>query len=115
MLELKNNDIFKSNIIMDKYGRVLIIIFFLCLINLGLILFTINKLDARNIQTGQTENVFVKQSPIPTNKPSSVAPDDIRSDLNLIKAEVRALREILGVTGSFEELSNIVKGLNNNE
>jgi len=101
---------------MDKYGRVLIIIFFLCLINLGLTLFTINKLDARNMQTGQTETVFVKQSPIPTNKPAtSVAPDDIRTDLNLIKAEIRALREILGVTGSFEELSNVVKGLNNNE
>ncbi|HCR36222.1 hypothetical protein A2130_03235 [Candidatus Woesebacteria bacterium GWC2_33_12] len=97
---------------MEKYGRVLIVIFFLCLINLGLSVFAISK--------PTPVKLIVNSSPTPL--PTSISKNeiatnsgDLKSDLTLIKAEIRALREILGTTGSFEELSTLIKTLNNNE
>lgn len=102
---------------MEKYSRVLVIIFFLCLINLGFNLYIIYKLNNPVAQT-----VPVVQQPVVTRlpaqagnpSPTTVAtiPTTIQSDLTLIKAEIRALREILGTTKSFEELSNLIKTLN---
>lgn len=82
---------------MEKYGRVLVIIFFLCLINLGLTVFTISKLnksqDNKPISIVTTNND--KVSPTPTPKIDLTL---IQSDLTVIKAEIRSIRELL--TGS---------------
>lgn len=102
---------------MDKYGRVLVIIFFLCLINLGLIFFVISKLN-NEPEAKPTPIILTKISPSPSAIGKTIIPTDstdIKADLTLIKAEIRALREILGTTKSFEELSNLIKNLNNNQ
>lgn len=101
---------------MDKYGRVLIIIFFLCLINLGLSIFVVLKLNSKSVQ----QSASINQQTVATLKPqptviAAANTANIQSDLSLIKAEIRALREILGTTKSFEELSNLIKSLNTNE
>lgn len=98
---------------MEKYSRVLVIIFFLCLINLGLTTYAISKINSANQKTVATTASTVKESPQPTVKPGTnvTTDNDIKSDLTLIKAEIRALREILGTTKSFEELSTLIKSL----
>lgn len=81
---------------MEKYGRVLVIIFFLVLINLGLSIYTLSKLDKPVSVTPvptQTSTNRTSPQPVPTT------PATIQSDLNLIKAEIRALRDALDVTG----------------
>ncbi len=101
---------------MERYARVLIIIFFLCLINLGLSIFVINKLNSKSEVKPTPVATTVKPSSTPFGKtPTATDSADIKSDLTLIKAEIRALREILGTTRSFEELSNLIKTLNTNE
>ena len=81
---------------MEKYARVLVIIFFLILINLGLSVFIMNKLN-KPVETPKPSISAVKSSPTPSNQASN--PPSIQSDLNLIKAEIRALREALDITG----------------
>lgn len=98
---------------MEKYSKILIYIFLVCIINLIVstyIIFRINNLP-NNTTTQQTP---IKQvpSPIPTGTLKGSIPDDIKTDLTQIKAEIRSLREILGISGSFEELSNLIKNLN---
>ena len=102
---------------MEKYARVLVIIFFLCLINLGLTFFVLTKLDNKP-EAKLTSITLTKSSPLPSPTGKTIIPTestDIKSDLTLIKAEIRALREILGTTRSFEELSNLIKTLNTTE
>ena len=102
---------------MEKYARVLVVIFFLCLINLGLTLFILTKIK-NEPEAKPTPITLTKFSPSPSAIGRTVIPTDstdIKSDLTLIKAEIRALREILGTTKSFEELSNLIKTLNTNE
>lgn len=103
--------------IMEKYSRILVIIFFLTVGNLALSIYTISKLNRPTEQEKQISTVTPKASPTPTSKPAAKEVEDSNSkaDLTLIKAEIRALREILGVTGSFEELSALIKGLENKE
>lgn len=104
--------------IMDKYSRILIIIFFMCLINLGLAVFNFSQVSFR-----PKDQKTISQS-LPTLKPTSPSPtpktnqsdiEVIKSDLTLIKAEIRSLREILGISGTFENLSNIIKEVDSNK
>jgi len=87
---------------MEKYGRVLVIIFFLCLINLGVSIYLISKQKEPQtvVQTQLKETKT--NSPMPTAKSQEI-PTDIKSDLTLIKAEIRALRESLESTGLITE------------
>lgn len=85
---------------MEKYARVLIIIFFLCLFNLGLNIYVLSKLNnpvANNLPVA----VISSAKPTPSNKPVSPKVDEagIQSDLTQIKAEIRALRDSLESTG----------------
>lgn len=86
---------------MEKYARVLVIIFFLCLINLGFNFYILSK-----VSNPVTVSVPAVQQPVVTRNPSPVTVattvPSIQSDLNLIKAELRALREALDVTGLIE-------------
>ncbi|KKP46285.1 MAG: hypothetical protein UR39_C0012G0007 [Candidatus Woesebacteria bacterium GW2011_GWA1_33_30] len=89
---------------MEKYGRVLIIIFFLCLINLALTFFVINKISIQSEPKPTTIAIVTKTSPTPFAKTTIVTDStDIKSDLNTIKAEIRALREILETTFNTNE------------
>lgn len=84
---------------MDKFGRVLIIIFFLCLFNLGLNIYVLSKLDKPVANLPAT--VISSTKPTPSNKPVSPKVDEtsIQSDLTQIKAEIRSLRDSLESTG----------------
>ena len=81
---------------MEKYARVLVIIFFLILTNLGLSFYILNKLDK---PVAESVSVVLQ----PTRNPSPVTtvttPPTIQNDLNSIKAEIRALRDSLETTG----------------
>ena len=81
---------------MDKFGRVLVIIFFLCLFNLGLNLYVLSKLNKPVTQTlPATNQPSTRNTPqgVPSAQPTTSA--TIQSDLTVIKAELRALRESL--------------------
>ncbi len=106
---------------MEKYSRILVIIFFLCLTNLGLSIYTLSKYQ--NLNNEKTANTQLQNNNKPAPSPKSASPSasfdtktsgdlsNIQSDITLIKAEIRALREILGTTKSFEELSLLIKSL----
>lgn len=82
---------------MEKYGRVLVIIFFLCLINIGLSIYTINQV--KNPQVTQTEPTTISTKLASPASQTVTIPPNIQSDLTLIKAEIRTLRDALDVTG----------------
>ncbi|MEK7168922.1 MAG: hypothetical protein AAB778_02815 [Patescibacteria group bacterium] len=85
---------------MEKYARVLIIIFFLCLFNLGLNIYVLSKLDNPVTQATPISNQLVtRNSPqaVPTVFATTVP--SIQSNLTQIKAEIRALRDSLESTG----------------
>jgi hypothetical protein len=86
---------------MEKYARVLVIIFFLCLINLGFNLYILSIETKPVTVTAPVTNPLPTQ---PSKSPQAIAttPATIQSDLTLIKAEIRALREALDVTGLIE-------------
>jgi hypothetical protein len=91
-------------ILMDRYTRILVIIFLLCLINLGLNLYLLSRNNNSAVQTVPTIS-----QPITRNSPQAVptalvtTPPNIQSDLNTIKAEIRALRDSLELTGIIPE------------
>ncbi len=88
---------------MEKYARVLVIIFFLCLINLGFNLYILSKVSnpvAISVPQPVTRLPAQAGNPSPVTVPTT--PATIQSDLTLIKAEIRALREALDVTGLIE-------------
>ncbi len=103
---------------MEKYARVLVIIFFLCVANLGLNIYVIANL---NKPTATKESVSLS-TPSPTsstkpqasNEPKNSDLGQIKADVTLIKAELRALRELLGTTRTFEELSKLILGIESN-
>lgn len=103
---------------MEKYSKILIYIFILCFLNLGISSFLIYKTasisngNAKVKTTNTNIDSLVKNSPTPVTSAKPIATDDIKTDLTQIKAEIRSLREILGISGSFEELSNLIKSLN---
>ena len=80
---------------MDKFGRVLVIIFFLCLINLGLNIYLLSKLDEPIVETVPVQQAVVAKSP----QPVVTTPPNIQTDLTQIKAEIRSLRDSLESTG----------------
>lgn len=89
---------------MEKYSRILIYIFLLTILNLGISSYLIYKVN--NVpQTKTIVNQPIttgKPSPTPQTKQQEATTDtqsDIKSDLIIIKAEIRALREALDVTG----------------
>lgn len=89
---------------MDKFSRILFVIFILLIVNLGLSIYTITKLpkesnNKNNIK--QLESVAEKGSPFasPSTKAVPTPNTDIKSDLNTIKAEIRSLKEILTSNG----------------
>lgn len=100
---------------MEKYARVLVIIFFLCLANLGLNIYIISKVN-KPIAVKESLNIPA-QTPSSTNKSTATSEPknsdlgQIKADVTLIKAEIRALRELLGTTKSFEELSKLILGI----
>ena len=103
---------------MDKYSRILIIIFFISLINFGLSVYNLSQASFKtNDQkiTSQSLATLKPTSPSPTPKTNQSDIEVIKSDLTLIKAEIRSLREILGVSGTFENLSNIIKEVDSNK
>lgn len=86
---------------MEKYSRVLIYIFLLSILNLSVSSYLIYKVN--NIQIAKTQQGAVstttKPSPTPVSSSKPMTSDDIRNDLTIIKAEVRALRDSLEGTG----------------
>lgn len=83
---------------MEKYARVLVIIFFLCLFNLGLNIYLLSKIDKPI-----TNQPITVSSPKPTSSTKPISPKvdevGIQSDLTQIKAEIRSLRDSLESTG----------------
>lgn len=107
---------------MDRYSRILIIIFLICLINLGLAVFSLKKsqVPTQNNKNQQKEVVLQQASltppaSSPTPKGSQSDIESIKSDITIIKAEIRALREILNISGSFENAANLLKDLDTNK
>lgn len=100
---------------MDKYTRVLLAILILVLFAIGLNIYTIKVLkDTAKVTSLQqtTPQVIATDKPISTENANVVVNEnDITADLTIIKAEIRALREVLGLTTTFEEFSNLVKNL----
>lgn len=88
---------------MDRYTRILLVIFLLCLINLGLSFFVLSKLNNPVRFPVASNQPVSRNSTSPSGGPSPVAiPTNlptIQSELNLIKAEIRALRDSLEQTG----------------
>lgn len=82
---------------MDKYARVLVIIFFLVIANIGLSIYMLNKIDkpVANLPTVSPQPVTRNATPVAI---ATTAPN-IQSDLTVIKAEIRALRDSLESTG----------------
>lgn len=80
---------------MDRYARVLVIIFFLCLINLGLNFYILSKLDEPATESVPVQQTVVTKSP----QPVATTPPNIQTDLTQIKAEIRSLRDSLESTG----------------
>lgn len=100
---------------MEKYSKILIYIFLICIINLIVSTYVTFKVNSLSVTIPSQQNTQTKQasSPVPTSTTSkNNIPDDVKTDLTQIKAEIRSLREILGISGSFEELSNLIKNLN---
>ena len=80
---------------MDKFGRVLVIIFFLCLINLSLNIYVLSKLNKPLVETVPVQQTVTVKSP----QPIITTPPNIQTDLTQIKAEIRSLRESLESNG----------------
>ncbi len=80
---------------MDKFGRVLVIIFFLCLFNLGLNVYILSKLNKPVKENVPVQQTVVTKSP----QPVVTTPQNIQTDLTQIKAEIRSLRDSLESTG----------------
>ena len=100
---------------MEKYSKILIYIFLISIINLGIsffVLYKVNKPELKKEVSVQTTISDTKSSPLPQASSKPITTDSIQTDLTQIKAEIRSLREILGISGSFEELSNLIKSLN---
>ena len=80
---------------MDKFGRVLVIIFFLCLFNVGLNFYILSKLGKPVTETVPAQQIVTVKSP----QPITTTPPNIQTDLTQIKAEIRSLRDSLESTG----------------
>lgn len=104
---------------MERFSRILIIIFVLTLVNLGLNSYLINKINKiENIAAKNTiANTTVANTSLTkaTTKPIASNEPTISDDLATIKAEIRSLREILGTTKTFEDLNILIKTIENNE
>jgi hypothetical protein len=88
---------------MEKYSKILIYIFLFSIINSILIIVLFFKLGtsevAQNIETNVATSI-PKAKTTATPQPSPVSQQtDIKADLNLIKAELRALRESIDNSG----------------
>lgn len=81
---------------MEKYARVLVIIFFLCLFNIGLTVFTLSKINKPTVERVIPTLITQKTA---TPSATVTTPSSIQSDLTVIKAEIRALRDSLETTG----------------
>lgn len=81
---------------MEKYARVLIIIFFLSIFNLGLNIYILSKINKPVVEK-QVQTVIPTQTASPSA--TVTTPPNIQSDLTVIKAELRALRESLESNG----------------
>jgi len=84
---------------MEKYSRVLVIIFFLVIANIGLSVYILSKINEPVVSLP-----VVSPQPVTRNSPQAVptvlpTPASIQSDLTLIKAEIRALRDSLETNG----------------
>jgi hypothetical protein len=87
---------------MERFSRILIIIFTLILVNIGLnsyLITKVNKLEKQN-----SKNIITTQitTTSPTPKPSAKnesQDNNISADLAIIKAEIRSIRESLELTG----------------
>jgi len=86
---------------MDRYTRILVLIFLICIINLGLSVYLINKAkDKINpIPVVNNSNTSVLKSPSPTTKAVELDSANFKSELGIIKAEIRALRDSLETSG----------------
>lgn len=104
---------------MERFSRILIIIFVISLINLGLngyLLTKVAKFEKTNIKTTTPQNTLLPtMEPKSTSQPIETSQSNIDDDLATIKAEIRSLREILGTTKTFAELNNLIKTIENNE
>lgn len=83
---------------MEKYSKILIYIFLLTIINIGISSFLIYKINIKPETKTQTPSLIVTNT-----KATPQSNSDIKSDLTTIKAEIRALRETLEVTGLISE------------
>lgn len=89
---------------MEKYSRILIIMFFLLLFNFLCTIYIASRYNQKNIQAVETLS-----TPISTASPSTKAitsppstpfdTNNITADLKIIKAEIRAIRESLNSSG----------------
>jgi hypothetical protein len=89
---------------MEKYSKILIYIFLLCIVNSILVIFTLFNSYPKNKQLVKPNPISTsistsKPSPIATMPSKDTPATDIKSDLNVIKAELRALRDAVENTG----------------
>lgn len=90
---------------MERFSRILIVIFILSLVNLGLngyLLNRINKLQTTS-KSVYTSTVFASPTPKTTDRPTTNEDlkntDTISNDISIIKAEIRAIRDSLELNG----------------
>lgn len=93
---------------MDRFSRILIVIFILCLLNLGLNGYLISKINKLQTATKVNTPSTLNTSPTPktTSKPTMNQSQDtstIASELSIIKAELRSIHESLELTGIVAE------------
>lgn len=87
---------------MEKYSRILVIIFFLLLINIGFSIYITSNINLAKVSPLQTESLSPKSTnqPVLTNTSNNQTDLSlIKNDLTILKAELRAMRESLNGTG----------------
>lgn len=85
---------------MEKYSRVLVIIFFLSILNICISIYAISKIsepEKKSDPIALTTNILPTATPKPTTEMSNS--ESIKADLAILKAEIRALRDLLETNG----------------
>ncbi len=81
---------------MEKYSRVLVIIFFLCILNMAFSIIIISKVSKT---TEKPTTIITQLVKTPMPGATSTALPNSQPELLLIRAEIRALRESIESNG----------------
>lgn len=85
---------------MEKFSRILLALFFLLILNICLNFYILNKIAKINKERPSQIVQKIESSPFPSTKPVEATNSaDIKADLNIIKVELRSIRESLTTNG----------------